>query len=157
MSRYRYPCRAYFGVAPIRCEPHITIQTSSPYFLTADALSRRRGAWLRHGRRSPDTATLGRLLALTERGLIELDAAVAKRDREHGDVSYDRFSLTRTSSTGREPPQYYARENVRFDISIAQSSRSGIGQIRSLTPLGRMSEVGPQAAKPAGYQASDFD
>ena len=42
---------------------------------------------LRHGRRSPDTATLGRLLALTERGLIELDEAAAKRDREQGDVS----------------------------------------------------------------------
>ena len=30
---------------------------------------------------------------------------------------------------GRKPPQYYAGENVRFDISIAQSGRSAFGQI----------------------------
>jgi hypothetical protein len=35
----------------------------------------------------------------------------------------------------RKLPQYYAGENVRFDISIAQSNRSGVGQPKS-RPLG---------------------
>jgi hypothetical protein len=32
---------------------------------------------------------------------------------------------------GRKPPQCYAGKNVRFDISIAQSRRSGVGQPKS--------------------------
>jgi hypothetical protein len=42
----------------------------------------------------------------------------------------DGRSDRRASESGRKPPQHYAGENVRFNISIAQSSWSGVGQAR---------------------------
>src|SRR4029077_5514248 len=55
-----------------------------------------------------------------------LHAAMNVRYLEIADQSW-----TRTSDVGRKPPQQYAGENVRFDISIAQSSRSDVGPTKS--------------------------
>jgi hypothetical protein len=54
----------------------------------------------------------------------------------------------------RKLPQHYAGENVRFDISIAQSSRSGVGQLRSRLICAQPGHAGTLVGFPKADKAS---
>ena len=66
-----------------------------------------------------------------------------------GDPFLNYFALS-GNDRNRDLPRHHAISDVRFGISIAQSRQSAFGQLRTFGRGCRRSDLGPEAAKPAG-------
>jgi len=118
----------------------------------------------RHGRRGP--VGCDKALATLSSPLLEAAPSLRRMVLARNQMSADgakRTSATRapTSALGRQSPRRREGANVRFNISIAKSRHSAIGQLRSFgcgwrkVRLGSKAEMQTETASLAGPNCKD--